>query len=71
MGRLDHHDVDCFVLIILSHGDEDGVYGIDGVIDPDRLIEPIKGNKCPDLVGKPKLIFIQVITTDFHYNDIT
>ena len=62
VGQADHHGADCFVLIILSHGDEEGVYGVDGVISPDKLIEPIKGNKCPDLTGKPKLIFIQVTT---------
>ena len=62
MGRADHHDADCFALIILSHGDKEGVYGVDGVISPDQLIDPIKGNKCPGLTGKPKLIFIQVTT---------
>ena len=64
VGRADHHDADCFVLIILSHGDEEGVYGIDGVISPDQMIEVIKGNRCPDLTGKPKLIFIQVTFID-------
>ena len=60
VGQADHQDADCFVLIILSHGAEDGVYGIDGVINPDELIEPIKGDNCPGLIGKPKLIFIEV-----------
>ena len=66
VGRMDHHDADCFVLIILSHGVKEGVYGVDGVISPVQLIEPIKGSNCPGLIGKPKLIFIQVTITDFY-----
>ena len=68
VGRVDHHGADCFVLIILSHGDGDGVYGIDGVIDLDKLIGQIKGQRCPSLVGKPKLIFIQVTAMNSVYN---
>lgn len=50
-------DTDCFALVILSHGDDGVVYGRDGFIKLDVLIEPLKG--CPSLNGKPKLIFIQ------------
>ena len=34
--------------------------GIDGIVPIDQLVEPLKGNNCPSLVGKPKLFFIQV-----------
>lgn len=54
-----HHDSDCFALVILSHGREELVYGRDGFVKLSTLIEPLKGSGCPSLIGKPKLIFIQ------------
>ena len=70
VDRTDHHDADCFALIILSHGDEEGVYGTDGVISLDQLIEPIKGRRCRDLIGKPKLVFIQVTILDYLFHAV-
>ena len=55
-----HSDADCFAMIILSHGDENGVYGTDGVIPLNMLTGLLKEEKCPSLAGKPKLFFIQV-----------
>lgn len=55
-----NHDSDCLALVILSHGGEGGVvYGTNGIIKLEVLIEPLKGLGCPALIGKPKLIFIQ------------
>jgi hypothetical protein len=50
--------LDCFGLAILSHGDNDVVFGTDDIISINKLIEPIKG--CKNLVGKPKIFIIQV-----------
>jgi hypothetical protein len=49
---------DCFGLAILSHGDNDVVFGTDTTISINKLIEPIK--ECSSLVGKPKIFIIQV-----------
>jgi hypothetical protein len=59
-SKQDHSNADCFGLAILSHGDEGIVYGIDCIIKLDTLLAPFKGEKCPTLIGKPKLFFIQV-----------
>ena len=59
-SKKDHSDCDCFAVAILSHGDEGIVYGTDTIIKIDSLVAPLKGDKCPTLVGKPKLFFIQV-----------
>ena len=60
-SQYNHAESDCFACAILSHGDEGVVYGTDGIIKIDELVEPIKGNNCPSLIGKPKLFFIQVL----------
>ena len=59
-AKLNHNDSDCFLLAILSHGDEGVIYGTDGIIQLDMLINPFKGDKCPSLIGKPKIFIIQV-----------
>lgn len=56
-----HGDADCFVCVLMSHGDRDGIYGTDN--KPLRIKDItslFKGDKCESLVGKPKLFFIQV-----------
>ncbi|KAL4231257.1 Caspase-3 [Mactra antiquata] len=55
----DHSDADCFVGVILSHGDKDSVLGSDGPVDLQDIFTFFKGNNCRSLVGKPKLFFIQ------------
>jgi len=59
VANLDHTDMDCFLLVVLSHGDEGIVYGTDGVMALDILTSPFKGMNCPSLVGKPKLFMVQ------------
>nr|XP_020490080.1 caspase-8-like [Labrus bergylta] len=60
LGKEDHHDVDCLVCCVLSHGEQDGVYGVDGLtVTLNELKEPFNGSKCPSLTEKPKLFFIQ------------
>ena len=39
MARADHSSVDCFVCVIMSHGDEGIVYGVDRPIEIDQLIQ--------------------------------
>ncbi|XP_026989255.1 caspase 20, apoptosis-related cysteine peptidase [Tachysurus fulvidraco] len=62
-----HHDGDCFVCCILSHGSKDGVLGTDrGIISKDDICGPFSGNLCPSLVNKPKVFFIQACRGDQH-----
>lgn len=56
----DHTHNDCFLCVILTHGDDGGViYGTDGNIPLDDLIAYVLPNKCKNLAGKPKLFFVQ------------
>lgn len=55
----DHTDADCFVCVILSHGEEGIVFGTDKPVDIKDLAAYFKGDNCPGLVGKPKLFIIQ------------
>ena len=64
-GSQDHTDADCFGCAILTHGDETKIFGTDGTITPHELFAPLKGDKCPTLLLKPKLFFIQV--SKFYY----
>ena len=61
VSKEDHSNNDCFVCVILSHGEEGYVWGHDDRIALNELIKPIKGNNCTTLAGKPKIFFIQVI----------
>ena len=56
----DHTNYNCFVCAVLTHGEGDIVYGVDGkTISLDELRNSIDGHSCPKLSGKPKLFFIQ------------
>ncbi|XP_029981476.1 caspase-8 [Sphaeramia orbicularis] len=60
LSSRDHSQMDCVVCCILSHGLEGGVYGVDGrPVKLMELTEPFNGSRCPSLVEKPKLFFIQ------------
>ncbi|XP_070545473.1 caspase-7-like [Ptychodera flava] len=55
----DHSNSDCIAISILSHGDQDCIYGRDGPTTVDIITGYFKGDVCPSLAGKPKLFFIQ------------
>lgn len=60
LSRRDHSQMDCLVCFVLSHGQEGGVHGVDGlIVKLEELMDPFVGLKCPSLVEKPKLFFIQ------------
>ena len=55
----DHTDADCFVCVMLTHGEEGIVFGTDKPVDIKDLATYFKGDNCPGLVGKPKIFIIQ------------
>lgn len=56
----DHKGYDCFVLWLMSHGQEGQFYGADGETVPIDTVRNFFTNaRCPTLKGKPKIIFIQ------------
>lgn len=87
MAKSDHTNADCFACAVLSHGDEvhvvdkrepgkhereDLVYAIDQIVLTREIVELFRDEKCPSLLGKPRLFFIQVrlLTFDlFHLQD--
>jgi hypothetical protein len=52
---------DSFVCCILSHGNNEGILGVDGVAVPMKeLVRPFSNEgMCRNLLGKPKIFFIQ------------
>lgn len=67
----DHTNNDCFVCVILTHGDDGGIiYGTDDKIPLDDLISYILPNKCSTLAGKPKLFFVQACRGTKHDNGV-
>jgi len=55
-----HQSADAFVLVLLTHGSQGSVYGIDGEKVPvDAITSLFDGCNCPQLQNKPKLFFIQ------------
>lgn len=59
ISSMDHSENDCFVCIVLTHGDHGELYASDGKFTIDLLFRHFLGNQCPTLCGKPKLFFIQ------------
>lgn len=60
MALDDHSQYDCFVCCIMSHGDQDCVYGADSRwVQIKEMISNFQPSRCPTLTGKPKLFFIQ------------
>ncbi|XP_036359068.1 caspase-3-like [Octopus sinensis] len=56
----DHTKYNCFVCVILTHGEDDNqIYGTDDKVKLDTLVEMLLPERCPSLIGKPKLFFIQ------------
>ena len=56
----EHQFGDSAIVIVLSHGQEHGVYCCDGlVVKFKTLMDMLDGELCPLLIRKPKLFFIQ------------
>ncbi|KAK3907507.1 Caspase-1 [Frankliniella fusca] len=57
-SAMDHTQNDCIVVVVLTHGDEEGrLYAKDLPYFRQELYEPFLGN--PTLLGKPKIFIIQ------------
>jgi hypothetical protein len=53
-----HRQYSSFALVILTHGKSQGkLFGTDAEIKLEQLLKPVKD--CQDLVGKPKMVFVQ------------
>ena len=59
MSKADHMENDCFVFAILSHGDNGCIYGTDGTVEIKALVDQFRGDVCPSLVGKPKILIFR------------
>lgn len=60
VSKRDHSDNDCLLVCIMTHGKKDGkIFAADGEFLVQELWENFIGDKCPSLIGKPKLFFIQ------------
>ncbi|KAM9363003.1 caspase-6-like [Symphorus nematophorus] len=58
-AEADHSDADCFLLVFLSHGENNHVSAYDDKIDIRDITSMFKGDKCKSLVGKPKIFILQ------------
>ncbi|XP_069839435.1 caspase-8-like isoform X2 [Dendropsophus ebraccatus] len=60
-----HNDYDSFICFVLSHGEKGIVFGTDWEEVPVKdITNCFNGLKCPSLVGKPKVFFIQACQGD-------
>ncbi|KAM5243576.1 caspase-7 isoform 1-T2 [Hipposideros larvatus] len=55
----DHKNAACFACVLLSHGEENLIYGTDGMTPIKDLAGYFRGDRCKTLLEKPKLFFIQ------------
>ncbi|XP_053195981.1 caspase-6-like [Scomber japonicus] len=70
-SEADHSDADCFLLIFLSHGEQDHVFAFDDKISIPDITALFKGDKCKSLVGKPKIFVLQACRGDKHDDPVT
>ncbi|XP_078022360.1 caspase-6-like isoform X5 [Epinephelus lanceolatus] len=70
-AEADHSDADCFLLIFLSHGDDDYVNTFDGDIRIQDITSLFRGDKCRSLVGKPKIFIFQACRGKMHDDPVT
>jgi caspase 7 len=57
-ATIDHRNSDCFLCVIMSHGNQEKIVASDNKeISFEQIMAPIK--TCASLVNKPKLFFIQ------------
>lgn len=58
--KVNWNDMECVVLIIMSHGEPKGVYGTDGNTTKLKDITDLfDSSQCPGLNEKPRLVFVQ------------
>ena len=56
--EIDHNDFDCFLCVVMSHGNEDKIVTSDNeLISFEEIMAPIK--ECKTLKKKPKMFFFQ------------
>ncbi|XP_048770132.1 caspase-6-like [Ostrea edulis] len=56
----DHTSIDCYVMVFMSRGDGERIYGIDGYrIDIDTIISTFDFEHCSSLRRKPKIFIFQ------------
>lgn len=59
-SETDHTNYNCFILIILSHGEQGCVYGVDGYkVSVSDIQAKFFAENCKTLANKPKIIIIQ------------
>lgn len=63
-SKIDHTENDCFACCILTHGEHGLIWGSDARFPIDTLFTFFTGDKCPSLVGKPKIFFVQACQGD-------
>ncbi|MCI4375998.1 hypothetical protein PGIGA_G00183010 [Pangasianodon gigas] len=70
-ANANHTDADCFVCVFLSHGENGHVYAYDDKIEIQDITALFRGDKCPSLVGKPKIFILQACRGDKHDDPVT
>lgn len=59
VAKKDHTKNDCLVVLVMTHGEKNKLYARDKTYAVETIWEAFTPEKCPTLVGKPKLFFIQ------------
>ena len=60
VSKIDHKKYNCLLIAILTHGEQDKLYGTDSdSISVEKLTKLFYGDQCPSLVGKPKIFILQ------------
>lgn len=58
MSTYSHIDADCFLWVFLRHDEGNHIYAYDAKTETQTLTGLFKGDKCQNLVGKPKIFTI-------------
>lgn len=60
VSQMDFSDIDCIIIFIMTHGGKKEVWAQNEKFMIENIRDSFKGDKCASLIGKPKIVLVQV-----------
>ena len=70
--KFHYNGINSFFLFIMSHGTEEGIYGVNGgIIKCETVLHYFSATNCPGLANKPKIFVFQACRGNMDDNGVT
>lgn len=70
IASIDHSDSDCILIAILTHGDANEIGAYDKNYKLNSIFDCFAADRCPTLMGKPKIFIVQACRGDKHHEGV-